>query len=227
MRSFHMLSVQKILTLFVATMAVAACSKKENLNPFDNAKAAGEERDLQSKDFTSACSFEPLDAIYTAILSSFEASIKASRVSYRFEGANVTRTTEFYSDAECSGKSALLFSESGEFKLNKDHKTKDGGKGIDIDYKELSVTAQTADGVTAAEAIELCGRDSWKKGTEENVTSEANDTNCLGVKMPRHNSNIYRVDANVLYLGDTASDSSQPEDRPARLNKSVKYSAAR
>lgn len=213
-----------ILFLSAATL-LSACSKDRNLDPVKNAKTAADERDLQARDFVSECNLKPVDAVLSGILTAFEASVKGATTTYKFDGANVTRTTQLYTSTDCSGETAIKFEEIGEFNLHKDQKTSDGGKAIDIDYKTLEVTTVSADGVTVANSTGLCGKTDWGKGDEMDQTSQAANANCFGVEMPRHDANVYRVDANVLYLGAVSDDSTSPQERPTSLNTGVPYKA--
>jgi hypothetical protein len=217
--------MKRLLVLLTASLALTACSKHRNLDPFKNGKTAADERDLQARDFVSECALKPVDAILTGIMSAFSTSIKAATTTYRFDGANVTRTTDFYTTTDCSGETAIRFQELGEFNLHKDQKTSDGGKAIDIDYSSLEVTTVNGDGVTVANSSGLCGKSDWAAGDKMDETAQAANANCFGAEMPRHDSNVYRVDDKTLYLGAVSDQSTDPSDRPTALNTSVPYKA--
>jgi hypothetical protein len=212
-----------LVSIGAISLSIASCNKNSNNNPVTNAKTAADERDLQGKNFTSSCSLKPVDAIYTGIMTGLAASIKSSLMVYRFDGANITRTTRMFASSDCSGDTAISFEEDGDFNLHKDQRTNDGGKAIDIDYNALKVTTVTPAGVTAANAISLCGANDWSANSQRDKTAQAQDSSCLGSQMPRHNANVYRVDADTLYLGK-ASDSSSTQ-RPASLDLGEKFVA--
>jgi hypothetical protein len=216
--------MKKIFCLFMMCLAFAACNRDRNNNPFTNAKTAADERDLQGKNFTSECSLKPMDAVFTAIATGFSASVKSSLEAYRFDGANVTRMTRFYQSPDCSGDAAVNFEEMGDFNLHKDQQTADLGRAIDIDYHTLKVQTLTNEGVAAANAIGLCGISDWSVNQQRDVTAQAKDVKCLGTPLPRHNANIYRVDAGVLYLGASTANPTDPSQRPTSLS-ATKYRA--
>jgi hypothetical protein len=195
------------------SLCTISCAKNDNLDPAQNAATAAQDRDLQEKDFASPCMAKPL------------AGVVASKMVYRFQGANMTRTTRYFKTADCSSDTDISFVEQGVFNLHTDQRTPDGGKAIDIDYKTVTVTTVTAQGVEAANAMGLCGAHDWSQNSQRDESSHAADVNCLNAEMPRHDSNIYRVDAKDLYFGATSDKSTDPSKRPASLDTSVKYSA--
>lgn len=200
-----------------------ACAKDKQNDPIRNITEAAKDRDLQDKNYQGACTLKPLDAILSGILTGGEAPLKASRTSYRIEGANITRTTQLFVAGDCQGDAAIQFEELGEVDIRKDQKTADGGQSIDIDYKTVNAKVINEDGVKAANAIGLCEATDWVKDQERDVTGAADKVNCYNASLPRHNSNIYRVDNNVLYFGTQSKASSQPEDRPTSLDMNDKY----
>jgi hypothetical protein len=203
------------------SMIFVACGKDDK-NPISNAKEALEDKDLQGKNFESDCSIQPLDALLTGILSGGQASVKSQRVAYRFEGSNITRTTVLFNDTNCGGE-AFRYTETGTFNITKNQRTNDGGYFIDINYKKLSVKMSSDVGVTAANAIKLCGANNWGAGQEREVTAQAKDLSCYGAQVPRVNNNVYRIDGgNVLYLGTQSLENGAP--RPTSLSN-VKYVA--
>lgn len=213
--------MKKILLLAAMSLMAVACGKDDK-NPFTNAKEAIEDKDLQGKNFESDCSVEAFDAILTGILSGGQASVKSSRVAYRFEGANITRTTVLFANLNCDGE-AFRYTETGTFNITKNQRTNDGGYFIDINYKSLSVAMASDVGAVSANAVKLCGAEDWAAGQTREVTAQAANATCYGTPVPRVNNNVYRLDGgNVLYLGTQSLENGAP--RPTSL-KNVKYVA--
>lgn len=217
--------MKKLIYLSFATLLIAACSKDKNNNPVTNAQEAAKDKDLQLKTFVSDCSIKPLEALLTGIFSGGQSSVKGQRVAYRFEGANVTRTTRLFNTADCSGDAAFTFEELGTIKIDKNQKTNDGGYNIDLDYNKVKVAMATDAGRVAANAIKMCGAADWAAKQTRDVTAQAKDVGCYGAALPRHISNIYRVDAKTLFMGTQSKGSNTARERPSSLNMSDKYIA--
>lgn len=215
--------MKKLLLAALACTLVTACGKDRNNDPIKNVQEAAKDKDLQGKNFASACQLKPVEAVLTGILSGGNASIKGAQTVYRFDGANVTRTTELYSTTDCSGEVAIRFEEGGTVTLDPDKRTNDDGKFIDIDYNSLKVSAVTDEGVKAANAIQLCGATDWSQGTQRDEVAQAPNINCYNAKLPRQISNVYRVDANVLYFGTQDTASIDSAHRPTSLDMNDKY----
>lgn len=205
--------MNRLILAALITLTFTGCAKNTNLDPIDNAKTASEDRDLQAKNFTTSCTPKAFGTLV------------GSQIVYRFEGANVVRTTRYYKTNDCSSDADITFVEHGDFALHTDQRTADGGKAIDIDYKSVIVTTVTQQGVTAANAINLCGASDWSQNSQREENQHAADINCLNAQIPRHDSNIYRVDANVLYFGNTSDKSTEPGQRPTQLDMGTKYTA--
>ena len=216
--------MKKLLCLCVATLAIAACNDK-NLDPVANVATAAQDKDLQSKTFVSECSMKPLEALLTGLLSGGQSSIKGQRVAYRFEGANVTHTTRLFNTADCSGDAAWTFEETGDLKVDKSKKTNDNGYNMDLTYKKVTVAMATDAGATAANAFKLCGSADWAAKQSRDVTPKSAEATCYGAPLPRKLFQVYRVDANVFYLGNAAKISNNEKDRPSTVNMVDKYTA--
>jgi hypothetical protein len=214
--------LKKLILFCLASVFVLACGDDDSdNNPINNVREAVEDRDLQNRNFESACTLEPIDAVLTGVMTGGSAAVKSARVQYLFKGSNITRTTLLYADANC-GDHALTFRERGSFDVNPDKKSNDGGKHIDINYESLHLEVKTEAGKTVANDIKLCGADNWEVEKEREVTEFSADLTCYGMEVPRHVVNIYRVDDNTLYFGAAVTDAS---DRPAKLNFKNKYIA--
>lgn len=218
--------MKRLILIALATVFVAACSDDDNNDDVvDNVQEAAKDRDLQDKNFITPCTTVVLDAVLTGILTGGDAAIKAQRVQYRFEGNDVTRTTFLFSEADCTSDVAIQLREVGDFTLNTDNKSADGGKFIDVDFHDLNAQVISQAGVEVANAIGFCGASDWAAGAaERNVTPKAADLNCYSAQVPRHNSNIYRLDeGKVLYFGPQTKSNNDGTTRPTSLNTNVKY----
>lgn len=213
--------MKKILLITALSLIAVACGKDDK-NPFTNAKEAIDDKDLQGKNFESECSVEALDALLTGILSGGQASVKSSRVVYRFEGSNITRTTVLFANLNCDGE-AFRYTETGTFNVTKNQRTNDGAYFIDINYKKLMVSITTDVGAVSANAIKVCGIQDWAVKQEREVTAQAKDVTCYGTVVPRVNNNVYRLDAGkILMLGTQSLENGVA--RPASLSNQ-KYTA--
>jgi hypothetical protein len=217
--------LKKIILFALTTLLVAGCADDDDNNDVvDNVQEAAEDRDLQDKNFVSACSVTPIDAVLTGIMTGGGSAIKSMRVQYRFEGNDVTRTTFLFSEPDCTSDVAIQFREVGDFDINPDNKSADGGKFIDIDYHTLHAQVLSQAGVDVANSITFCGASDWVAGAAERVVSgAAADLTCYSAQIPRHNSNIYRIDADVLYLGPQTKANNDGSSRPTALDMNVKY----
>lgn len=211
-----------ILAMCVPTI-MAGCHKKHHhkSSPLADIKESSKEKDLQGTTFTSECWIKPMDAVVSGLLTAGNAPVKAEQVSYRFEGATVLRKTSYFATTDCSGDSVFHFEEAGEFKVDKGHKSNDGGYNIDINFKALKGLPKSGPGVTAANAVKLCGITNWVQGEEKDVMPQSADLTCYGAKVPRQVQNIYRVDNGNLYFGVA----SFPSERPAKLDYTHRYAS--
>lgn len=216
--------MKKLILASIAVLSLAACNR-DNDDPISNIREASEDSALQLKNFTSACSIQPIDAVLTGILTGGQASIKSAVTQYRFEGANVDRRTIMFESGDCTGSSAATFTESGSFDIITDNKTADSGTFIDIEYKKLMVKIDSDAGAQAASAVNLCGTNNWANGAEAEVTAKSADATCYGAQVPRKVANVYKVESDVLYLGTPTKDAVAASVRPTALDTGVKYTA--
>lgn len=216
--------VKKTLIVLPLLALLAGCGDDKNNNPLENIAEAAKDKDLQGS-FESECSLKPLGALVDGLLTGFEAAARSARVQYRFEGANVTRTTVLFTTADC-GAEALRFEERGEFDLNPDaQKTAENAMPIDMKFRTLVVTAVSADGAEIANGRALCGAADWAAGQERDVTAQAADTACYGADVPRNDNNIYRIDGgNQLLLGQSSTEETGAGERPTTL-ENVTYTS--
>lgn len=210
--------MKKLILVGLICGLLAACG--EDNDPINDVKEAAKDVDLQGKNFASECQLKPLETILTGILTGGEAAIKSATVIYRFDGGQVARSTRLFISADCTGDTAISTVETGTIHIDPDQKTQDLGKSIDIDFNGLTVTTVTEAGAQAANAIQLCSANDWGPNSERDQTARAKDANCYGAEVPRRVSNIYRVDAGVLYFGPKIESSSE---RPAALDMNTKY----
>lgn len=217
--------MKKIICLSVLALALSACQKNRNNDPIANSKEAAKDRDLQEKTFESECSFKPIDAIVSGLMTEGKKSVKSQVVTYRFEGANVIRNTRLYATADCTGDAALTFEEAGTIEIGDDKRTPDGGRNIEMDFKTLEAKVGSDQDAKAANEAKLCGVTDWAAGQPRDVQNHAKDVLCYNAEVPRHVSNIYRVDADTLFLGTLTKGAVAAEDRPKSLDKATEFKA--
>lgn len=216
--------MKKLFFVSVAALAIAACDDGRNKNPITNVEQATADRDLQAS-WISECKTDFSEALKSAFATAnIQDALKSYRLEYKFQGANVTRTLNQYKTADCSGDT-ISFREVGDFRIETDpnKKTNDGGKNIDMHFKTVTAVV-TANGVDVANAIQLCGVGGWNADDEREVTGNSGAGNCYEIKVPRDVYNVYRVNADTLYLGTDPSGANTENDRPARaMNDSVQF----
>ncbi len=218
--------MKKLVCFLILATAIAGCQKNRNNDPIRNAEEASKDRELQ-KTFTSECSIKPLDAIVTGLMTAGKSSVKSGQVSYRFDGVNVVRQTRLYTSADCSGDVAVTFEEAGTIKIDKESRGRnnnDNAREIEMDFDSLTAVVLTKENAEAANTARLCGLSNWEANKERDVTAQSEDVLCYNAKVPRHVSNIYRVDDGVLYLGTVTKGSVSKEERPTSLS-STKYTS--
>ena len=132
-----------------------------------------------------------------------------------------------FNSADCSGDAALNFEEAGTIKIETDpnKRTNDQGRNIDVDYKTLQAKVTTDAGATAANAVKLCGLSDWTPNQSRDVQPQSKDLMCYAAQVPRHVSNVYRVDAGTLYLGTLTKGSVSDSERPSKLDMTNKFSS--
>jgi hypothetical protein len=205
--------------------SLAACQKRSNKNPIENAREAISDVDLQSKSFLGDCSINLGDALASFVASSGKYSVKSSRDQFQFVGANLTRTTRIYESADCTGQDVLMFKETGAFHVDPDKRAEDQSNFIDITYDRLTLVAQSEFGVQLANEIKICGHEDWSVGKEIEVTAQAEDVSCYRKKLPSQEADVYRLENNNLYFGERDALLKSRQSRPARVDLKTKYSA--
>jgi hypothetical protein len=214
-----------VVLLASVTALVAGCHKRHHhkSNPIADIKESAKDKDLQGISFTSDCWVKPMDMLASGLMTKGDAAVKAEQVAYRFEGATVLRKTSYFLSANCSGDPVFSFEELGEFKIDKAHKSNDGGQNIDLQFKSLKGLPTAPQGVTAANSVKLCGITNWVQGEEKDVLPQSADLTCYGIKVPRQVLDIYRVDDGNLFLGVSAP----PTERPSKLDRSKVFASKR
>ncbi len=217
--------MKKIVFAGIVALLLAACAK--STDPVNNVAQAANDKDIQSKNFVSDCKAKAFDGGLTGIIS-IGSPIQSALVGYRIDGARISRTSRLFTTNDCSGDTAISFEETGTVSIQPDKRTSDLGKFIDVDYTKLEVATPIAAGVTAANALHLCGATNWDVSASRDVTDRAKDPLCYGVVVPRHLATIYRFDAGNLYWGatdNTGANASDNNHRPSTINFNDKYKA--
>lgn len=213
-----------IILALIPGLMITACHRGNKKNPIAAASEASKDKDLQ-RTWQSECSADLKDQVLTNLLTGFKDSVKSYRVQYEFKGNAVTRSTIMYTQAGCA-EDAWIFEESGNFKLGDGKQvTNDGGKKIDLDMRDLTLSVRNAGAANAANAIKLCGKANWaadnKPSNKEKVNQASKGVNCYGAAVPRKVSNVYRIEnKNRLLLGGE-----MPTALPSSVTSGPVYSA--
>lgn len=214
-----MKNVIKSLVIASVPFVIAACGKSSNSNPVDNAREAAKNPEIQGQIYKRVdCIVTPAEFGMTAAGSIFndeKLTIKSAREQYQFKGANVTHALVYYTSADCSGQEVAVYRQQGSVR-SVDVKTKDGSKGIDINYDRLFVEPKTSEAVTYANDLKLCGIEDWAQNSEREVTTKMDNEKCSTL----HSGKVETVVLNegkALYLGKSVSG------RPDSADKSVEY----
>lgn len=208
------MKISPLIFMLAAGMALAGCHKGHSKNPLKAVKEVTTERRLQ-KSWQSDCSLKPIAGTVTGALTFGAGSVNSVRSILHFAGDNITRTTIYYSNNDCSNEAAR-FEEAGSFKIDESKKSNDGGKNIDIEFKNLMLTVVSEEGAKIANAAGLCRKNDWSANSKaQDVTAASADLKCYALKVPRRLENIYRVDNdNTLQTGDWDSTG-----RPSKLSQ--------
>ncbi len=213
----------KIFCTAALALILGACAR--NNDPVANTREASEDSALQMRDFQGKCLARPIDAILSGVLTGGNAAVKSLRTQYRFEGSEVFRKTLVYATADCSGQVAARFVERGEFDIKPAGRTSESATQIDMNFRSLAVSAQSQAGVLVANALSLCGFNQWVVGQEVDATTKASDLTCYSAQVPRQVANIYKMEANTLYIGTASKDEVDASGRPNFLDRTQPYEA--
>ena len=211
--------------ILVGTLALILGACGRNNDPVADTRESVEDPALQMKDFQGKCQLTPIDAVITGILTGGDAIVKSARTQYRFEGNMAFRKTLVYTTNDCSGEIAARFIESGEFDIKPNARTTESATHIDLNFRQLMVSAQSAAGVEAANSLILCGSNQWVVGQEVDATTKAADLNCYSAQVPRQVANIYKIENSILLMGTASKDEVDASGRPNVLDRSAPYEA--
>jgi hypothetical protein len=194
-------------------MTMTACKKGHSKNPLKAGQEAAKDKDLQGS-WQTECDDKKMDGIpgggVVQTLGELTGYAKSSRMIYTFAGNNVTRTTAYYVQNNCS-QEALSFVERGEIKIDEDKRTNDQGKQLDLDFRTLTVTVNDQSVVAPLNNITFCGNADWAADKKErDVTRAAKDAKCYNSEVPRKIPTVYRIDAGNLYFGNIQAAGQRP-----------------
>ena len=210
--------MKQLLLILSLGIAFSACNKKNDQPAGDNATQAVRDPALQGKTFwSSKCAIDVPVGLATVVASGH--AIKAYRVAYGFDGAQVTKSVRFFENADCTGASAATFREVGSMNIMQDKKTADGAMFVDWKYDNVFAHIDSDLGRDVGNAINLCKANNWTTNEERNVTGVSQDITCVSQTYPRVEMNIYRVEGNSLILG---GNSPAANVRPSTLDRGEK-----
>lgn len=171
------------------------------------------------KAFYSRCLLTPLDATVTALFSLGQGVLKSTQTVYQFSETGIRRWTVAYPTMNCSGTPGVSFVEGGTYRVLTPVTTSDGGRNMDINFNSLQVLIQTPAGAKAANAMWLCGVNTWVPGQRMDVTTQSWDPRCYNSLVPRSVANVYLMSGNTLYLGTDTKSRVGESSRPTRLER--------
>jgi hypothetical protein len=219
--------MKKIILLAAALPVImsAACAKENSSSVSENVQQAARDPSLQAKTFVGDCRTLTLTAVSTGILTG--QAVKSTRTSYLFDGAGVTRGTQYFAEANCQGGIAANFKEFGSFNLIREKKSADEGVFIDMNFDKLKISVDNEAGLKVAQGLSLCGVNDWQLGQEREVTARSGDVTCHNLALPRAEKNIYKLEGTTLFLGNQTMALRSPEGRPTSLDRAgEKYAPA-
>ncbi|PWU20835.1 MAG: hypothetical protein C5B49_03655 [Bdellovibrio sp.] len=194
--------------------------------PTASEEAMSKDQDLL-KGWQSECQSRPMRNFVSQLMTLGKGAIKTSNVKYEFKGSKVDRVTTLFAGDNC--QNALYeFRETGDFQVEDNVTTADGGKGINFNFKNESLKILSAEGQELANEMRLCARNDWKDhGDEVDVTNHAREFFCSFVDVPRMSANVYKLDKDkkLLFLGGSATVDRPNDQRPTSIDQDEKYSA--
>lgn len=187
---------------------LSACNPQKDNNPISNIAETAKDVKLVGRTFFADCGPSGLGAQVQGL--------QMKRVSYKFEGANVTRTTSYYDSNDCTGAAGYSLHEIGQMNIMTDKQTPYGARFLDLNFNQLNVEIVSQGGAEAANTVlGLCGKKDWRPGQRENMTAVAAQANCLNKKLELERQ-IYRVEGDVLIMGDLGVTSAMTRDQQGR-----------
>jgi hypothetical protein len=197
-----------IVTVILATGVLGSACDSVN-NAVNNAEAGVQAQELQH-------SWQQNNCASIGSLKLIGASIQTS---YQFSGAQITKTDQIFSSANCTDP-AMSIAYVGTF--NKKDQVSDGVYQLDINYQNVTVTAQNDAGIKVLSDTHFCGNQSWTANQGVNLTSQTRDALCPLDALPEAKYDIYSVQNGTLFFGQ-GDDNGTPDKRQTVLDQSDGY----
>ncbi len=198
--------VSKCSLVLLGTLFLASCGKE-----VENAKQELKYPEL-TKTWSSPCGSAQLLNL-------------SSKSFLQFAGTEYREMYELYSNSQCTQAIAAL-KYTGSYEVAGDSAKLVGGKQLNIKYLEAKITPLNEEGKKALETANFCNRGTWEINKEVTVTAEAGGAlNCPIRKLPRNEFNLYKIEDNVLYLGENnlRGGNDDPARRAEAINKENPY----
>jgi len=137
-----------------------------------------------------------------------------SKNSLSYDGNKGSVSSFNYEDADCL-LPVFKIGLTGNFKIGKKVILSSGIEVTEIDYTDLKwdLTLVKGEYVTSYNSNKTCGKANWEKNIKTDIT------NCEKFKFPTSMYDIYKVDGNNLFEGDSDfGDSRSLDSRPSQLD---------
>lgn len=131
-----------------------------------------------------------------------------------YDGNKVSFSSFNYEDADCL-LSISEFGLTGNFKLGNKMILSSGIEVTEIDYTNLKwyLTLIKGQYVTSYNSNKICGKANWGKNIKTDIT------NCNEFKLPTSMYDVYKIDGNNLFEGNSGFiDSRSKDSRPSQLD---------
>lgn len=146
-----------------------------------------------------------------------------------FAGSEFRKVQTLFTNGECTGEPAAEIRYSGTFTLVDGAANDAGGKPIDYTYNTVKVQGLTVDGRAKLEEVKLCGVEKWSD-QEVDLSTRSADTFCPLVNVPSSVYEVYKVDADHLYVaapGIILERGKSSNDRVQELDKDAYFASKR
>ncbi len=90
-------------------------------------------------------------------------------------------------------------------------------------FRFLNLKVESDIGAKIANAIKACNASDWTKGQERQVNADPKDLSCYNAQVPRTDSNIYKIENNMLLPGNSTKSTSCSDERPTALNQKQRF----
>lgn len=189
--------------LLIASLILFSCDDSDS----DNVERIVEnDRDLIGSWDGACTSFDKLGL--TGVQSKYEFGVDG----------NFEKSEQFFASDDCSG-AAIEYRLVGDFDTSDRDNVPDS---ISYTIQESFLNLQSESVVKLANTVKLCGRSDWQVGERQEVTG-ADCEEVLSAKAGDQLQDIYQIDGDELFFGETLFFSLTGDKEPESVNANVKY----